>query len=80
VSTIESLARILPGQDLEIVRVLLRASASDNAHHALRPGRRWHCRYSGLVSLLLVSPTGQTISVRRDVARYVQVSTRSQQS
>jgi hypothetical protein len=75
VSKFESLAQVLPGQSLEIVRVLLRDGAADNPHDALRPGRRWRCRYSGHASMLLVSPTGQTISVRRDVARYVQVNT-----
>jgi hypothetical protein len=74
VTNIESLAMVVPGQDVEIVRVMLRDRTGRNAPHGLRPGRRLSCRYSGTVTLLLVSPAGEKISVRRDVARYVQVS------
>jgi hypothetical protein len=73
-SNVASLATVLPGQDVEIVRVLLRDGASGDPQHRLRPGRQWHCRYSGSVNMLLVSDTGETISVSRDAARYIQVS------
>jgi hypothetical protein len=56
---VASLASVLPGQDVEIVRVLLRDGASGDPQHRLRPGRRFHCRYSGSASLLLVNPAGR---------------------
>jgi hypothetical protein len=72
---VDSLARVVPGQEIEIVRVLLRGAASGDPHDRLRPGRRWRCRYSGTVTILLVGPAGATISVRRDAARYIQIAT-----
>ena len=71
---VESLAMVVPGQDVEIVRVILRDRTGANAPAGLRPGRRLRCRYSGSFTLILVSPAGERISVRRDVARYIQVS------
>jgi hypothetical protein len=73
-SNVASLATVLPGQDVEIVRVLLRDGASSDPQHRLRPGRHWHCSYSGSATMLLVSDTGETISVSRDAARYIQVA------
>jgi len=74
VTRIESLATVLPGQDVEIVRVLLRDRVGAAGAHRLAPGRRWRCRLSGSVNMLLVSADGETISVRRDVARYVHIN------
>lgn len=73
-SDVASLATVLPGQDIEIVRVLLSDRGSHDPNHHLRLGRRWHCDYSGSASMLLTSPTGETISVSLDAARYIQVS------
>jgi hypothetical protein len=70
VGEIDNLATIRPGEEFEIVRSLL-----DDGEHRQRfvPGKRWSCRYTGDTIILLVNHTGQTISVRRDVARYVEV-------
>ncbi|HEX6307107.1 MAG TPA: hypothetical protein VFZ69_02900 [Longimicrobiales bacterium] len=71
---VENLATIEPGEEFEIVRMLLDESA--NANRRFGPGHCWRCRYSGKDIILLVSHTGQTISVRRDVARYIEVRRR----
>ena len=70
VGDIDNLAAIRPGEEFEIVRSLL-----DDGEHRQRfvPGRRWSCRYTGDTVILLVNHTGQTISVRRDDARYIDV-------
>ena len=73
-TNVVSLAMVVPGQDVEIVRVMLRNGTGGNAPYGLRPGRRLRCRHSGSVTMLLVSPAGEKLSVRRDVARYVQVN------
>jgi hypothetical protein len=73
-SNVASLATVQPGEDVEIVRVLLSDGASRDPYHHLRPGRRWHCSYSGSASILLTSAIGETISVSLDAARYIQVS------
>lgn len=72
-SHIETLAAVSVGDDIEIVRVLLHDGASSDPLRILRGGRQWRCRFSGAVSLLLVSPAGQVVSVQRDAARYIQV-------
>lgn len=70
-SEVENLAVIGPGEEFEIVRVLL--DEGGLANRRFGPGHRWRCRYSGRDIMLLVSHTGQTISVRRDAARYIEI-------
>jgi hypothetical protein len=73
-SAVTSLAAVVVGQDVEIVRVRLRDGTSSDPQHRLRPGRHWHCSYSGSATMLLVNDTGETIRVSRDAARYIEVS------
>jgi hypothetical protein len=70
-TAIVSLASILPGQEVEIVRVLLAETGRNDRH--LSPGRRWRCRFNGSASMLLDNRTGSTISVPGDVARFIEV-------
>ena len=73
-SNVASLATVLPGQDVEIVRVLLRDGASGDPQHRLRAGRQWHCVYSGSATMLLFSEGGEVLSISRDAARFIEVS------
>ncbi|HSJ32045.1 MAG TPA: hypothetical protein VK933_11465 [Longimicrobiales bacterium] len=70
VGEIDNLAAIRPGEEFEIVRSLLEIGEQ---RHRFVPGKRWSCRYTGDTIILLVNHMGQTISVRRDVARYIEV-------
>jgi hypothetical protein len=67
-----SLATVNVGEEFEIIRVLL-GSAERGGDSHLRPGRRWYCRFRGSATILLTNTAGQTISVRADIARAVQV-------
>lgn len=68
---VDNLAGILPGEEFQIARILLKGAAHANEQFA--EGHRWRCRYNGAAIMLLVNRTGHTISVPRDVARYVEV-------
>jgi hypothetical protein len=68
---VENLTAINPGEEFEVVRTLLNDVGQDQG---FVPGRRWRCRYNGSAVMLLVSDTGQTVSVPCDVARYIEVN------
>jgi hypothetical protein len=72
-SDIETLAAISAGDDVVIVQVLLRDGGSCDPLRVLRPGREWHCQFSGSINVLLINHAGQAVSVHRDTARFIQV-------
>ena len=68
-----SLAAIQAGDTFEVLPSFTLSGASFGRTRRLCPGTKFFCRAAGDATLLLVNDDSRTVSVPRDIARYIPV-------
>jgi hypothetical protein len=71
VSPTEKLSELQPGDEFEVVEVLL--GADGLRRDRFSPGRRWLCLYKGAAVMLLVGRSRETISIPLKSTQCVEV-------
>ena len=71
VSQTERLSELQPGDEFEVVEVLL--GGGSLRRDRFSPGRRWLCLYKGAAVMLLVGRTRETISIPMKSTQWVEV-------
>jgi hypothetical protein len=71
VSQTEKLSELQPGDEFEVVEVLL--GAGSLRRDRFSPGRRWLCLYKGAAVMLLVGRSRETISIPLKATQCVEV-------